>query len=77
MALIRFMLDLAIPEATFNAIPQVTKDAFKDRIRAMKALAVKINAGSPNEEMTVKATWHKCYHDQPELNKPCEPEIEI
>ena len=77
MALIRFTLDLAIPEAVFNVIPAARKIAFRDEVRALKALAVKINNGLAMEEMTVKAVWHKCYHDQPELNKPCEPEIEI
>lgn len=63
MTLIRFSLDLAIPEATYNAIPPATKTAFRDRVRALKALAVKINAGLPNEEMTVRAVFHKCHHD--------------
>ena len=76
MALIRFRLDLAIPEAVYNSIPQATKDAFRDRIRAMKALAIKINEGLPNEEITIKATWHKCYHDEVPL-KLCEPERDI
>lgn len=66
MALIRFSLDLAIPEATYAAIPAATKTAFRDRVRALKALAVKINAGQPNEEMTIKAVWHRCRHDEGE-----------
>ena len=61
----RFQLDLAIPEATYNAIPTATKIAIRDRIRQLRALAVKINEGQPNEEMTVKATIHKCHHDEP------------
>lgn len=76
MALIRFTLDLAIPETVYNAIPTDTKTAFRNRIRAMKALAVKINEGLPEEEMTVKATWHRCYHDEDPL-RSCEPEVEI
>ncbi len=75
--LYRFILDLAIPEAVFNSIPAARKIAFRNEVRALKALAVKINNGSAMEEMTVRATYHKCYHDQPELNKPCEPEVEI
>ena len=74
MSYIRFTLDLAIPEAAYAAIPAATKTAIRDRIRALKALAVKINAGAANEEMTVKATWHKCHHDD---GKPCEPEQDI
>ena len=70
MALIRFTLDLAIPEAVYTAIPAATKPAFRDRVRALKAMAVKINAGQPNEEATVKATWHICTHDEANP-KPC------
>jgi hypothetical protein len=69
-------LDLFIPEVVYNAIPLAKKRAFKDAIQAMKALAVKINEGQPNEEMTVKAVWHRCYHDEA-TPKPCEPEQEI
>ena len=74
MALIRFTLDLAIPEATFNAIPAAKKQAFKDAVLALKALAVRINVGAANEEATVKTTWHRCLHDEGKL---CEPEQEI
>jgi len=38
------------------------------------ALAVKVNAGQPNEEMTVRAVYHKCLHD---VGGACEPEQEI
>jgi len=64
MALIRFGLDLAIPESVYDAIPLAKKTAFRDAIKAMKALAVRINEGQDNEEMTVKASWHKCKHDE-------------
>lgn len=72
--LYRFQLDLAIPEATYDSIPTITKTAFRNCIRQMKALAVRINRGQANEEMTVKATWHRCFHDE---GKSCEPEREI
>ena len=72
--LYRFNLDLAIPSKIYDTIPTTKKSAFKDAIRAMKALAVKINEGKDNEEATVKASWHKCYHDE---NLPCEPENDI
>lgn len=72
--LYRFQLDLAIPESVYNAIPTATKTAIRDRIWQLKALAVKINEGQENEEMTVKATFHKCHHDTGQL---CEPEQEI
>ena len=64
MALIRFSLDLAIPENVFEAIPTARKLAFRDEVRALKALSVRINEGLPNEEMTVKASWHRCLHDE-------------
>jgi len=74
MALIRFSLDLAIPEKVYAAIPAATKTVIRDRIRALKALAVKINAGQPNEEMTVRAVWHRCRHDE---GLPCDAEQDI
>ena len=77
LAGIRFSLDLFIPEKVFNKIPTDRKQAFKDEVRALKALSVKINEGRDNEEMTVKAGWHKCYHDEVGANKLCEPEQEI
>ena len=74
MSLIRFSLDLAIPSAVFAAIPAARKAAFRDEVRALKALAVRINAGQGNEEMSVKASVHVCHHDG---NQPCEPEQDI
>jgi len=75
MSLIRFSLDLAIPEKVYSAIPADKKTAFRARIRELKALAVKINAGLPNEEMTVRAVFHICHHDT--SDQPCEAEQEI
>jgi hypothetical protein len=60
----RGQLDLAIPKEVYDAIPADRKIAFRDEIRTLKALATKINAGTPNEEMTVKAKWHWCTHDE-------------
>ena len=74
MTLIRFSLDLAIPEATYNAIPTAKKLAVRDVIRDLKALSVKINAGQSNEEITVRAVWHRCHHDE---GGSCEAEQEI
>lgn len=76
MALIRFTLDLAIPAAVYEALPAATKKAIRDRIGQLKALAVKINEGKANEEITTKAQWHRCYHDEVPA-KPCEPEADI
>ena len=74
MALIRFSLDLAIPQVVFNSIPAARKTAFRDEVRALKALAVRINAGQPNEEMSVKASFHVCHHD---TGQSCEAEQAI
>ena len=74
MALVRFTLDLAIPEAVYNAIPAAKRLAFRAAIRDLKALAVKINAGQPNEEMTVRAVQHRCLHDE---GKPCGAEVDV
>ena len=70
----RGTLDLAIPMDVWDNIPPARKLAFRDEVRALKALAVKINEGKANEEMTVKASWHRCGHDE---GKACEPEQEI
>ena len=76
MSLIRLNLDLAIPKTVYDAIPLAKKQAFKQAVLDMKAYAVKINEGLPNEEMTVKATYHQCFHDETPP-KPCEAEQEI
>ena len=71
MAGYRFNLDLFVPETVFNKIPLDRKQDFRDEVRALKALAVKVG-----DEMTVKATWHKCFHDE-KPPRPCEPEQDI
>ena len=75
MAMWRGQLDLAIPENVWNNIPSARKLAFRDEVRALKALAVRINEGKDNEEMTVKASWHWCHHDTGD--QPCESEVDI
>ena len=71
----RFILDLAVPEAVFNSIPAARKQALRDEIRALKGMAVNINAGKGNEENTTRAVWHKCHHDTGD--QPCEAEQDI
>ena len=78
MALVRIQVDIAIPQKVAN------KPAVRDKLRELyvllklaKSYAVKINEGKDNEEMTVKASYHICHHDEAGANKPCEPEIEI
>ena len=92
MALLRFNLDLAIPEdpagtlvagVKINSLLAQKIPDIRDAIRGLKSYATKINAGQLNEEITVKASWHICHHDDPTvgglypLGKPCEPEREI
>jgi hypothetical protein len=70
----RITLDLFVPTAIYDAIPSAKKLAFRDAVRDLKALAVKVNEGSPNEEMTVVAKMHDCRHDE---NGVCGPEVDI
>ena len=74
MSFIRFSLDLAIPKKVYDSIPAAKKTAIRDRIRELKAYAVKINEGQVNEEMTVKASYHICHHDTGEA---CEEEQKV
>ena len=85
MAGIRFQLDLFIPEDLTGTLVAGIKiptalatkvPVIRDAIRQLKAYAVKINAGKDNEEMTVKASYHICHHDETPT-KPCEPEVAI
>jgi len=73
MSYIRFNLNLAvkepIPDALKKKLPEI-----RNAIKMLKSYASKINEGKVNEEMTVKAVWHRCHHD---TNEPCEEEKEI
>ena len=48
-----------LPVEVANNLPTFIKE-----IRRAKKYAVKINEGLANEEMTVIATYHICYHDE-------------
>ena len=65
MAGMRFTLDLFIPEGVYNALPTAQKTAIRDRIRELKAKATKLS-----NENTVRATWHRCTHDE-DPTSPC------
>ena len=57
--------------------PQQVKEAFPQllpAIKASKAKASKINEGKDNEEMTVRAIYHICRHED---DLPCDPDVEI
>ena len=71
MAVIRITVDLAIPEAVYAAIPAAKKLAAQEAIRALRTLAVRVG-----DETTVKATMHRCLHDETPLGL-CSPEQEI
>lgn len=73
MSYLRFKLDLAIK----HPLPQALKDelpALTAALRELKSYASKINAGKPNEEMSIKASWHICHNDE---GLACEPEQEV
>ncbi len=75
MSLIRYRIDLAIPEPIPPALAGQL-NAIEQHIRVLKSFAVKINDGMVDEEATIKATKHICHHDEIG-NSTCEPEQEI
>ena len=77
MALERINIQLAIPKATYDAIPLAKKIAARDAIRALKALSVNINTKQPTEEITTIAQRHTCYHDEGVNHPSCETWQEI
>ena len=73
MSGVRLTIDLYYKDKT----PAQLNAEFPQLLPAIKALknkASKINAGLPNEEMTISAKYHICNHDE---NKPCGETIEI
>ncbi len=64
MAFWRCKIQLAIPLEVYDALPLAKKIDARDAIRGLKALAVKINEGKDNEEMTITTQWHICHHDE-------------
>lgn len=74
MAFRKIIILLAIPEDVYKKIPDSKKAKFRDAVRDIKQYAVRINEGSPNEEMTITATHHLCRHDE---GGECDPEEDI
>ena len=83
MAGLRFTLDLYIPEDSDGTevagvkIPSVLAEnlpTIRSAIRQLKGFARRINEGKDNEEMTIRAAYHICRHED---GLPCEPEQEI
>ena len=70
----RFRLDLAVKKSVYEGLTQVQRDAIRDRVRQLKALANKINAGTANEEDTIQARYHLCRH---EFGESCPEEQDI
>ncbi len=69
---LRFTLDLYIPEDPTGTLVAGVKiptalatqiPTIRQKIQALKGFARKINSGQPNEEMTVKASYHVCHHE--------------
>ena len=73
MSYLRFTIDLAVKEPIPSELKEELPSILKT-IKKLKSFASKINEGKENEEFTIKATFHRCYHDE---GKPCEPEQEI
>ena len=76
MAGTRVTIDLYFKDKT----PAQVKSQFPQlltSIKAAKAKASRINEGKENEEMTVKAVYHICHHDDPEPRPLCDEEKEI
>ncbi len=71
MAVVKIEINLAIPEDVYNNLPESKLRAFRREVRDLKKLSVRVNAGLDNEEMTVTATRHVCYHDEPGNSISC------
>jgi len=75
MSLIRIQIDLAIPsEVAQKPVVKAKLLELYALIKLVKTYSIKINEGKDNEEMTIKAVWHMCKHDE---GMSCEPEQEI
>ena len=66
----RFTIDLFVKEP----IPTELKDKLPNIREAVRKL--KSYASSVGEDIIIKATYHKCHHDEV-TNQPCEPEENI
>jgi len=65
-------LGIKLPSEVAQYLPAYVKET-----RRIKKYAAKINEGQPNEEMTVKAKWHICYHNEGMIHSPCGEEQDI
>ncbi|KKL97512.1 hypothetical protein LCGC14_1833740 [marine sediment metagenome] len=77
MSLRRLQLDLAVQEDKDGKLPSALEGQWTgllNHIKAFKNASIKINKGLVNEEDTIRATYHKCFHDE---GKQCDTKIEI
>ena len=73
MAHLRVRIDLAFP-MPLSGVVETRLHALRAEIKKAKKYTKKINEGLANEEVTVRAGYHICRHDE---GKSCDPEIEI
>ncbi len=89
MSVIRYIIDLAAPNPlpailytnpTAGELTWMSNHTWLEIIRAaivkLKGLSSKINPGEMDEENTLKAKYHICYHDEDPIS-PCGPEFDI
>ncbi len=69
----RIMANIYIPDTVWASIPSAKKQSWLTMFKELRSFASKINEGKPNEEMTISATIHDCYHDEAGNHPPCEP----
>ena len=75
MAGIRLNLDFYFDKMTIEQVKAAYPALFTEIKKAKGSTSI-INAGKDNEEKTVRAVYHVCYHNEKDM-KPCEPEQEI
>ena len=62
---------IKIPTAFASKIPVI-----KSEVQSVKAFVGSMNRTLGGEELSLKATYHQCFHDEVPF-KPCEPEQDI
>ena len=82
---LRFRIDLYVPEDLDGTLVLGVKipktlatrlPAIRLALRDLKSFARRINTGTDAEEMTVRATYHICTHEE-SLLQPCTPDQDI
>ncbi len=73
MSYLRFNVDIVIQEPIPKELAEKLS-AIQEAITTLKNFASVINEGKDNNEQTIKATCHRCLHDE---GKPCINVVEI